>query len=376
MKENISILALALGLGCGRATSSYDVHVYAEGTSLDELSTDTSLKNGVIEYARFRMWGRKLGLGITGLYGDTPYISSTQFVLSSAKFGYPAHPSFDTQSFFISPNTTVDTCYSIIGPRSEASSTDYVDVGDSIRLRGETVDVSLQRDPTNYPRPAGEIWYVGYSAGLGPVLQNYAHGKDTWPTSATTLQVITQGGLPPEDSMIPAIPYGFIGELGIPASLENIAINGTSLDANSEAFTWADSLQFTWTPSTNSGVVQIAIRYLGTGSAQDDCSCDEDCGEDLTCVDGGCMATEGSSDHQLAELVCTVADDGNFTLTSSMLPSDLTNIDAQGWLLLLSRMEQKEITAPDIISHNRKRLQNYGIRTRGIDTVVTRLEKP
>ena len=68
-------------LGCFRPSDTYDVHLWGEGTELDEVLPDPEPMGGQIEYARMRMWGTNLGHGLTGLYGDSPRADGTSITV-------------------------------------------------------------------------------------------------------------------------------------------------------------------------------------------------------------------------------------------------------------------------------------------------------
>ncbi|MEC7987389.1 MAG: hypothetical protein VX278_19630 [Myxococcota bacterium] len=365
-------------IGCGRPSSSYDVKVYGQGTSLDEIHSAPQTMGGVIEYARFRIWGSYIGHGFTGLYGDTPYVPGTSFTLGSGVFAYPPHPSFDRVSPLITTGPAeMDSCFRALGTRGEPFSVEYVDVGDRITLTNEEVSVRLNRDPSLYPKPAGETWYIGYGAALQPALTSYPHGADTWPAQAADLTLHFPGTLPPKDTMVGAIPYPVTDSLPIPHPLTNVQINGSSLSQSATSFTgpWSESLNLTWDPAPNASPLTVSIRLIGSGDAQGPCDCDADCSEGLVCQDTVCMPQHGASDQQLGELVCTLRDDGEFSIAPSMMAPLRGEVEAAGALLIVSRVAESQISdPPSILTHNGKKLQNAPIRTRGIDAIITRLE--
>ena len=112
-----------------------------------------------------------------------PHQYGTSLVLGNASFAYPAHASFDRTSNLVTPGPVAaadrDRCMTFVGGRSYPGSMEYIDVGDHISLSNDTVQVTLDRDPVFYPRPAGESWYVGYGASLMPVLRQ-ARGEQLY----------------------------------------------------------------------------------------------------------------------------------------------------------------------------------------------------
>ncbi len=269
----------------------------------------------------------------------------------------------------------------IMGQRTEPWSMEYIDLGDKITLTNSEINITLPRDPTIYPNPAGETWYIGYGNQLKPVLTSYAHAPDTWPTNATDLQVNFPGALPPEDTMVGAIPKSGSGVLPVPQPLNAVRINGLELNAAAQKFSgpWTEQMLLSWLPSTPSYDLTLSIRAVGRGEAQGSCSCDDDCESGMSCDEGSCYAINGSSDTQIGELVCSVKDDGEFSLSPDQVSDFLKSVqvDAVGYLLVVGRLTEGEITQmPDTLTHNGKRLSTAAIRTRGIDAIITRLERP
>ena len=274
--------------------------------------------------------------------------------------------------------TAEDACFSVHGTRSAPSSTEYIDIGDHILLTGNHMRAKLNRDPVFYPDPAGETWYISYGEALYPVLQDYTHGHDTWPQQTEELQLSLPGTLPPKESMVGAIPYPVSGNLPIPAEIQSLAINGEGITATSRSFDgpWQEDMVLSWEPSTPTQALTLSIRLLGQGEAAGSCSCDADCGEGLSCLENQCYSVDGASDVQLAELVCTLKDDGSFSLASGSMAELLSQYQPHGILMVVSRITEAEFEVPDILSHNGKRLKHAPIRTRGVDAIMTRLEMP
>lgn len=391
MKKTILLTALVgLGSSCTRPTAEYPVQVQSNGTSMSEIETPPKEMSGVIEYARIQLHGHNLGHGLTGLYGDMPRADGQEFVLGNASFAYPPDSSFSNISSLLNRGpAAVDSCQTIIGPRANAGSVEYVDVGDKITLSGNGIAAELPRDPVIYPRPAGEAWYVGYGAKLMPSLIDYDGGLDNWGTSAS-LSIAFPGGLPPDYATVGAIPYPLASDatMALPADINDIQINGEAVRAPIHgeeddlvrfAGPWSEALEITWAADNASEPLTISIRNLGRNpEGEGECSCDEDCGEGFSCTEGQCFGADGSSAHQLGELVCTVADDGSFTIS----PEDVAQLKKQteleswvGSILIISRITEGELEIPDILTFNGKRMKTEPVRTRAIDAVYTRLEK-
>ena len=369
-------------LSCNRPSSNYEVSLVGQETTLDSIQAPAEPMSGLIEYARFRLYGKALGHGFTGLYGDTPYASGSSFVIGMGSAAYPPSPSFDrTSSLFSKGPAQEDSCYVIMGPRSEPWSMEYIDLGDTISLTGPDFALDLPRDPTIYPTPAGETWYIGYGNQLKPVLTSYPHGSDTWPSTAATLEASFPGTLPPEDTMVGAIPSPGSGSLSIPQPLNSVRINGLELNEAAQQFKgpWTEQMLLSWLPSTPSADLTLSIRAIQRGEAQGSCVCDDDCSSGLSCNEGSCYAIHGSSDAQVGELVCSLKDDGEYSLSPSQVSDFLNAVqtDSVGYLLVIGRMAEDQISqVPDTLTHNGKRLSTAPIRTRGIDAIITRLEAP
>jgi len=380
-----TVLLLA---GCTRPTTDYPVQVHSDGTALQDIQSPPTAMGGLVEYSRLRLFGSNLGLGLTGLYGDRPRADGDQFVLGTASFAYPPDPSYDNVSALVTLGPAiVDSCQAVFGSRTSPGSVEYVDVGDSVRLLGETLDVRLPRDPVIYPRPAGEAWYVEYGAQLEPVLIDYLYGKDNW-LSEASLVVSFPGGLPPQYATVGAIPYPLLdGSMILPSDILDLNVQGEAVrppvhgeedDPVRFAGPWNEPMEIIWTPAASPQNLTIAIRAVAS-TPEGICICDDDCGAGFSCVDSACLGDDGSSAKQLGELVCTVADDGAFTLSPEdvkTFASQLNDAEWEGSILVVSRITQGTVTVADVLTFNGKRIATGSVRTRAIDSIYTRLEVP
>ena len=381
------IIALLLA-GCGRATGTYDVQVYGEGTRLDQVLPPAEPMVGVVEYSRTRIWGSNLGLGFVGAPGDQPRADGSTVVVGSASFSYPADPSFARASAMVSPGPVVlDRCLTRITERSLPGSGELVDVGDRIDLRaGADLHVRLERDPSVYPRPAGDAWWLGYGGQLMADIQGHDLLPDTW-RSGTDLDVSFPGGITPESSTLGSVPAPAEGlTLRLPSAVEGLTLGGEAVRAPQHsdeaddvvrfAGPWSEPIELRWTPAEPAENLTLSLRVLAVG-VEAPCACEEDCGPGFTCEEGACVTDEGATWNQVGEVVCTVVDDGEFTLQ----PEQVADLGAwgagsAGAMLLVSRISQGEGEIPPILTWSGKRVDETTIRTRGIDTVVTRLEAP
>jgi hypothetical protein len=366
--------------GCGRPSANYEVGVFGKGSTIADIQSPSEEKSGLIEFGRYRIYGGELGLGFTGMYADIPDSSGTEFVLGQGVFAYPPNESFDRISRMVSTGPTqVDNCMTIMSPRTEGYSTEYIDVGDTLLLQNENIYVSLPRDPNIYPRPAGENWFVGYGNQLLPVLKDYPHKADTWSESAQELQISFSGSLPPKDATVGAVPFPSQGSIQLPESLQNVQINGVTVDRNTTSFSGIGDNDFTltWNVATEVTPLTLSIRALGKGESLGDCTCNEDCGTGMICNDNSCFVEKGATDDQRGELVCTLEDDGEFVLQNKQIQKLLQNTQADtlGYLLVVSRMKTGDLEIPDVISHNGKRIPTKMVRWRTMDSILTRLEK-
>ena len=393
--EMLTIVLLLL-TACDRPTDDYPVRVNGAGTRLQDIQAPPTEMSGRIELARYRLWGSNLGYGQTGIYGDAPRADGTSFVVGSAHFGYPAITAFDRVSAFLSPGpAAVDTCLVRI-PSAEVGPTEYVDVGDRVRFSTDGVThVSLERDPTAHPRPAGESWYVGYGQALLPLVQDHADLADTW-TPGGRWTLTFPGTVVPAESTLGAVPYPLTdGEVVLPDGVEGLSINGDIVrpphhgySADGEWTGEEDDVRFVgpfvepmvigWTPSVTQGPLTITIRLLGAMS-EGSCGCESDCGDGFRCESGQCIGVDGSGANPLVELSCTADDDGEFVLH----PEDLAGLwtatrwdDIRGATLSAGRMNEGRAEMRDILTWNGKRVRSEGVRTRALDVLVTRLEWP
>jgi len=382
---------------CGRPTDDYAVQIHGAGTDLSSIEAAPSPMVGRVELVRYRFWGSNLGYGLTGLFGDSPRADGMSFVVGSASFGYPASTAYDRVSAFLSPGPTqLGTC--TVRPPAGDAAVEYVDVGDRVLLAtpGQT-GVSLVRDPSVHPRPAGESWYVGYGNKLLPLIQEHPHLPDTW-TPGALWSVSFPGTLPPAESTIGAIPYPFNdGWVQLPQDLEGVTIEGSPVRTPNHGYSrtgeWTgedDNVRYPgpfsapmkvgWEPGRQAGNITLVIRLHGEG-VEGTCGCASDCDEGFLCDEGVCVGEDGASWNVLAEVACTAADDGEFVVN----PEDMAGVWAQldwadvaGATLSVARMSESTAVVPDILTWNSKRIgdENNEVRLRASDVVVTRLEVP
>lgn len=391
MKKMILFATLGtLGVSCTRPTAEYPVQVQSNGTAMSEIEEPPKVMSGLIEYARIRLYGHNLGHGLTGLYGDLPRADGQEFTLGSASFSYPPDSSFSNISSLLNKGSVAeDTCQTLIGPRSYAGSVEYVDVGDKLTLSADGLSAALPRDPVIYPRPAGESWYIGYGSKLNPSLIDYDKGLDNW-RSGASLSIAFPGGLPPQYATVGAIPYPLEGDaaMTLPDDLVDVQVNGEAVRAPQHgeeddlvrfAGPWTEAMEITWTPADSAQSLTISLRNVGKNpEGEGACSCDEDCGSGFSCTEEKCFGDDGSSGQQLGELVCTVADDGSFSISPEDVAQLKKQTESEGWsgsILVISRITEGEITIPDILTFNGKRMETEPVRTRAIDAIYTRLEK-
>jgi len=386
-------LLLLLPSGCIRESSSYDVHLYGEGTWLDEVEPTPEPMGGAVEVARYRLWGTNLGHGITTFFGDQPRADGTSFTIGYAEFGYPPDPAYDRTSTFLSPGPaaapTEDACLTRVGVTRSPLVTEYVDVGDAVVLQGAGRRFVLPRDPAVIPRPAGEAWYVGYGGSLGPVVMDHPLLPATWGNDEAW-SVSFPGTLQPPEATFGAIPYPAEAAVTFPPDIEDLTVNDEEVRPpgvgrrNEVRFAgpWEEPTVLRWTPSTSGDSLTVTVRYLGWG-VETACDCSTDCGDGFVCEDGWCTGEEGAGWNVLGEVACTVEDDGEFALRAA----DLERLDVYadprdpdygvgGVVLLVSRMSEGTLAVSDALTWNGKRVAVTPVRTRVIDTIVTRLEMP
>ncbi len=390
-------------LACIRPSDDYDVKLYSEGTMLDDILPEPTPMGGQIEWARYRLWGYNLGHGVTSFYGDLPRADGSAFTLGYADFGYPKDAGYDRNSAFLSPGpvpgSNQNGCITRVDFAGYLNVTEYVDVGDHISLSADDgTTIRLNRDPSVHPRPAGESWYAGYGGDLRPALTGHQDLPDTW-RSATTWDVSFPGGLVPDESTMGSVPYPMTpAPLTFPTELTSVAIDGQALRPPEHVWVydetvgdwvvqddvvrypgpWSSSVTLTWDPAPSEEPLTVSLRYLGT-EEEATCSCATDCTAGFSCVEGSCLADEGSTWIVKGELICTVADDGEWELKPAMLTTldSLVEMDqVVGASLTVARMTQVEADVPDVLSWTGTRIPISPVRLRAIDALVTRLEAP
>jgi len=381
---------MLLLLACIRPSADYEVGVYGAGNEFDAVLPAPEAHGGVVEYGRYRLWGHNLGHGLTGLYGDSPRQDGRSFVIGHGSFGWPADPSYDRESAILRPGPAVeDRCVTRLGTPGYYSGVEGVDVGDSLQLG----DTWLPRDPAWYPRPAGEVWYVGYGAELGPAVMGHPVHPDTWFSDAS-VTLKAPGTVTPREATVGAIPYAWETELYFPPELSGVTVNGDEVRPPRHYYdaegaydgVTEDAVRFPgpfdqditvgWEPEGST--VTIAVRVMGWG-VEDDCDCDAACGDGFTCEEGACVGDDGASWSVLGEVTCTVTDDGEFslgpnhmrTLTDAVAPWEMA-----GAVLMVARMHEGQATVPPVRTANGKSVDINPIRTRTVDLVATRVEVP
>ena len=401
-----TILCFTLGLACTRPSDQYDVHVYGASTDLDTIETAPRAMGGQIEYARYRFWGTNLSHGLTGLWGDEPRADGTSVTIGYAFFGYPLDPGFDQNSTFLSPGPRSvapgsDGCTTRTQMTGYYGVTEYVDVGDHIELRADdNTVVRLERDPSVHHRPAGESWYAGYGGDLLPVIQEHETLPSNWASDEVWTVRFPGTALPP-DSTMGAVPYPATGELHFPPDIENLYVEGSEVRAPHHFYNdngvwdpdyiddirfpgpWDAPISLTWSPSESTEEARdqpltVVVRLLGTAE-ESTCDCNASCGDGFSCIDGSCVGNEGSGWSPMGELVCTVADDGEFKLTPVMLDNLWQWVDRDevaGAVLLVSRQREGTLSTEDALSFNGKAVPLSPVRTRALDIIATRLEAP
>ncbi|MGB0639116.1 MAG: hypothetical protein ACPGTU_07290 [Myxococcota bacterium] len=391
------MLIVLMMFSCIRPSDPYDVILHGEGTQLDQMEAPPAAMGGRIELARYTLAGTNLGYGVTGLFGDAPRADGKQFVVGSASFGYPSVTMFDRESAFLSPGpTAVDTC--VVRPPAQGTGgpSEYVDVGDAVLFSTSGRNtVILERDPASHPRPAGESWYVGYGDVLMPMIEDHPDLPDTWKPGASW-SVTFPGTVPPAEATFGAIPYPLTDTLvHLPPTLDDFAIAGAPIRSPNHGYNRAgewtgedDDVRFTgpfvtpmgltWTPSRSLGNITLVVRLHGEG-VEGVCDCTAECDEGFSCLDGTCVGNDGATWNVLAEVACTVADDGEYEIQPEQLAGVWTQVewgDVAGATLSIARMNEGTTFVPDVLTWNGKRVGISPVRVRATDILVTRLEVP
>jgi hypothetical protein len=376
-------------LACIRPSADYEVAVYGAGNEFDAVLPAPEAHGGVVEYGRYRLWGHNLGHGLTGLFGDSPRQDGSTFVIGHGSFGWPANPSYDRESAILRPGPAVeDRCVTRLGSPGYYSGVEGVDVGDSLTIGAAT----LPRDPAWYPRPAGEVWYVGYGGLMGPSVMDHPIHPATW-YDGETVSMSFGGTVAPDEATIGAIPLPHTADIAFPALLTGVTVNGEVVRAPHHLYdedgVWdgetedavrypspfTNDLEVGW--DTAGAPVTIAVRVMGWG-VEEDCDCDAACSDGFTCEDGGCVADDGASWAVLGEVTCTAADDGSFTLGSEQMRTFTDAVapwEVAGAVLIVARMEEGTAEGvPAVRTSNGKAVDINPIRVRTVDLVATRVE--
>ena len=377
-----------LATACLRPTDDYTVQLVGRGAELDNVLPAPEPFGGAIEYGRFRIWGHNIGLGITGLYGDSPRVDGTSFTLGSASFGYPPDESYDRTSAILMPGPpSPGSCVTRIGAPGWAGAAEYVDVGDHVAFsRGDGSRIVLERSPSIHPRPSGESWYASYGENLRPVVIDHELLPETW-LSGESVELTFPGTIAPPESTLGSIPYPLQdADVMFPTALDGLQIDGEDVrppehdwyyavdDPVRFAGPWSAPSTLTWEPAGEPLTVQL--RLLGWG-VEEDCLCSADCEAGFTCEDGGCVGDDGSQWNVLGSVTCTVEDTGEWTMTPEMLQSLKDNtrpFEVAGAVLVVARSSEGSVDVPDVLSWNGGRVPISPVRTRLVDLVATRVE--
>ena len=279
--------------------------------------------------------------------------------------------------------------------------TEYVDVGDHIQLTNEANGLVRLAILCASP-PIRESWFSGYGGSLQPVLLKIALYCLNNPISDSSWTISFPGTVLPPESTMGAVPYPAQSAIRFPPDIENLMINGIEVRAPhheyNEAGQWVEGLEddvrfpgpwdgaisITWSPwesndtFANPQPLTIVLRLLGLGN-ESDCDCNTGCSTGFSCIDGSCVGAEGAGWVPVAELACTVDDDGLFNLQPAMFKDIwqwVDEDDVAGAVLLVSRQRQNTMVVPDALTYNGRRVSLSPIRTRVLDIIATRLDGP
>jgi len=226
---------------------------------------------------------------------------------------------------------------------------------------------------------------VGYGNALLPALTDHPDLPDTWRSEATW-NIGFPGAVAPAEATFGTVPFPLAeATMNLPPKMEGLAIGGAKVRAPAHgkddvrfSGPWDGPMEIAWTPSSSLAPLTVAIRLHGTAD-EGSCGCAEDCGPGFTCEDGQCQGKDGSTSVVLAEVVCTLEDDGAHTLSPSDFAEAWTWVkrsEVAGATLLAARINEGTAFIPDVLTWNGKRVGINPIRVRSSDIVVTRLEAP
>ncbi len=387
-----AILALT---GCYRPTDSYNVAIYGQGTTLDEVLPAPEPMGGLVEVSRVRLWGDNLGMAFVG-GDDRPRSDGREFVYANAAFGYPINGTWARGSFMLAPGPDIadqPACVTLVdvditpGPSAE-----YVDVGDHLLLSEPTgASLRIPRTPAVHPRPAGESFYAGYGGTPMP----YRGRTDEAPTwfAGEVVSLSFPGTVGAPEATHGFVPRAGEVQMRFPDALQGVTVGGVEVgvpgpEGSRFEGPWQEGgLPITWDPAPLGDPVTLSVRYLAS-SVEIPCDGCTDCGDGFSCEPEDpedassqhwCTADEGNSWLVLGETTCTVPDSGAFTLTAehvATLSRSVPPYYVDGAVLTISRRVDSTIDMPDAMTFNGKRIPITPARTRASDVIFTRIGKP
>ncbi|MCA9567116.1 MAG: hypothetical protein KC656_04710 [Myxococcales bacterium] len=365
-------------LACFRETDDYPVKLYNTGTELDQILPPGDPMGGQIEYVRYSLFGSDLGLGHTLLFADDDRYDGLVFTVGFADFGYPVASGYDRRSSFLVPgarDVSEPLCVTRIDADGYPAVGEYVDVGDHIALTAPDGDViRMERDPSSHADPVGASTYASWGGVLLPALTDHAYAPDTWRPNSTWALTFP-GTLAPPASSIGSVPFPLEGaSVTFPPPIRDLTVDGGAVRAPHHGYDddgvyigedardevrfdgpWQSPMELAWTPSQAGTPLTVTLRLLG--------------GE----------LDQGDGSVVLGELTCTVPDSGSFAITPADVEMLVAGVDPAflgGAVLLVTRMVEDTVDVPDVRTHNGLRVSISPVRTRLMDIVVTRLERP
>lgn len=272
---------------------------------------------GIADFTHIKVAATNLDLSITGLYypGD-PFEHGSQpfnLVVGGSYIFHPALTAADEMQM-LSPKgpDAMNSCFVTRDRNGPLGSFTTVDVGDDLRLVGDSMRLELPRDPGDYPGNTADVWttYINsYSMVMNNpnIDSNWAYDQD--------VRFEWDGGIPPAGAPVASIPQPSWSPddrtgkpsgspvIHMPPELTNIQVSDTeaALSGDRMEFTpsnsWLDSpldgtgdvLKVSWDAWEEAAdyggfvVIQVRLLYEDEGGTALDCPWDP--AQQCDCVD-------------------------------------------------------------------------------------------
>lgn len=275
-----TVLLLAFAGACARNTGEAGVKPIGVGYDPGDLFAAPEERGGIIDVALVQMRGTNLDLGITGFFGTGDAftdVNSDPFdsVLGFSYFFAPAISGADEYSL-VSPKgpDVPETCMVQISTGGPLGSFDTVDVGEDLFFTNnaetstERTSFAMPRNPQDYPSTTSDVFI--YYIGTEPLrwLDQAADRPSNW-AYGQPISMHFDGGIPPEDAPVPAIPYASdvaddrVGKeagdpvIDSPSKLSGVAVSNRLDGEDSVVMVYSPATPGLPAPTRNDKVVRV-----------------------------------------------------------------------------------------------------------------------